>query len=98
MVILTVLSLLDMLGGTALIFRIGGLFAMIFGIFHLSKGIFSLGSSFVNRFWFDWMGIIDLISGILLFLFYDNIYVISSFGFATLAKGAYSLATSSISL
>ena len=94
MVILTILSLLDMVGGTLLAFKIGGIFAIGFGLFHLLKGIFSVGSSVANRYLVDWMGGIDLISGILLFFYSKNVFVLSSFGFITFAKGAYSLALS----
>ena len=94
MVIVAVLSILDILGGSLLIFRIGGLFAIAFGFFHTGKGIFSLGSSFLKRYFFDWMGWVDLITGIGFILFSENVYVLSTFGIATIAKGSYCLAIS----
>ena len=94
--IVAILSFLDVVGGTLLTFQIGGLLAVAFGLFHFFKGLFSIGSSFAMGYLFDWMGWIDLISGIGLFLFSENLFVLSSFGIITLLKGVYSLALSAM--
>ena len=96
MVIVTILSILDLLGGSLLVFKISGLFAIIFGIFHTGKGLFSLGMSFSKRYLFDWMGFVDFITGVGFILFSENIYLLSTFGIATIAKGSYCLAISKV--
>ena len=96
MVIVAILSVLDLLGGSLLLFKIGGLFAIVFGIFHTGKGLFSLGSSFSKRYFFDWMGLVDFVTGIGFMLFSENIYILSTFGLLTLAKGGYCLAISNV--
>ncbi len=94
--IVAILSFLDVFGGALLTFQIGGLLAIAFGVFHTMKGIFSLLSSIGSGYLFDWMGWVDLITGLGLFLFSENIYVLSTFGIITLLKGVYSLALSAM--
>ena len=90
--IVAILSFLDVVGGALLTFKVGGLLAIGFGLYHFFKGIFSIGSSASTGYLFDLMGWIDLISGIGLFFFSENFFVLSSFGIITLLKGVYSLA------
>ena len=90
--IVAILSFLDVVGGALLTFKVGGLLAIAFGLYHFFKGILSIGSSASTGYFFDWMGWIDLISGIGLFLFSENLFLLSSFGLITLLKGVYSLA------
>ncbi len=94
--IVAILSFLDVVGGSLLTFQVGGLLAIAFGLFHFFKGIFSLGSSYAVGYLFDWMGWVDLITGVGLFLFSENVFVLSSFGLITLLKGVYCLALSAM--
>ncbi len=89
--IVVILSILDVIGGSLLMFQIGGTLAIVFGLFHFFKGIFSIASSLSVGYFFDWMGWVDLITGLGLFLFSENVFVLSSFGIITLLKGVYSL-------
>jgi len=63
--LLTILSLLDILAGLLLLFRISFL-ASVVGIIVLLKGISSVLGSIISRNFFDWMGLIDLVVGLTL--------------------------------
>ena len=75
MAVLLLLGILDLLAGVAL--AVSGLvpmhastFVLWVGILVLLKGIYSYLAAAVNDFWFDILGIIDIIVGILLFVVY----------------------------
>lgn len=62
----TILSLIDILAGISLAFP--NFLSFYLGIIILIKGISSVVGSFASGFFFEIMGIIDLITGILLLL------------------------------
>ena len=81
------LALLDILGGICLAFSWIGTLTSLIGLFILVKGLFSIVGSLASKYYFDWMGWIDLIVGMSLI-----------FGFAIpwlwilpILKGSYSL-------
>ena len=78
MALLLLLGILDLLAGAAL--AVSGLvpmqassFVLWVGIFVLLKGVYSYLAAVLNEFWFDILGIIDIIVGILLFSVYFGI-------------------------
>ena len=79
------LSLIDVLAGLTLYY---GLTYISFYLASLMiiKGIYSLLTSISAGYYFDWMGLIDFITGILL---YFNLFNV--FGLITILKGLYSL-------
>jgi hypothetical protein len=81
------LSLLDILTGICLAFSLKGVIISIIGTLVLVKGIFSLIGSIGTRYYFDWMGWVDLISGIMLIF---GIFV-HWFWILPVIKGLYSM-------
>ena len=63
MVIGLVLSIIDVVAGGFLLLH-APVFANYFAFIFLIKGLFSLLSSWSMRYFFDWMGIVDVIVGI----------------------------------
>lgn len=88
-----ILGLIDIMSGIVLIIRPELFFIRILTFFCLGKGIWSLLSSFAMGYFTDWMGAIDTLAGICLFLLMRG----SSFVFFTIVgvvmivKGLYSL-------
>ncbi|MCD6478178.1 MAG: hypothetical protein J7K87_04200 [Candidatus Aenigmarchaeota archaeon] len=67
--LLLILGVIDILAGLCLLYP--SLFSfMIFyvGIIVLLKGLMSFLSSVLNNYWFDWMGIVDIIVGVALLI------------------------------
>jgi len=63
--ILFILGLLDLVAGLVIIFPdFLSFVAFYIGIIILLKGIFSFGTAALNNHWLDWMGAIDIITGI----------------------------------
>ena len=92
-----ILGILDMIAGGLLWMSLGGGFTgsstiMIFAIIFILKGIFSILSGAASGFYFDVLGVMDLITGFFLLL---SIWGIT-FGFffylaiAMIIKGLYS--------
>ncbi len=83
--ILAVLGFLDILVGISLIFP--NFLSFYLGILILIKGIFSIIGSFAVKYFFDFMGFIDLIAGIMLLFSFS----IPWFWILPMIKGIYSL-------
>lgn len=92
MVIGLVLSIIDVVAGGFLLLsapHLANYFAFIF----LIKGLFSLLSSFSMRYFFDWMGAVDVIVGIVFGLMSFGLFFgfYSTIGWIVLLKGIYSI-------
>lgn len=94
--LLLILSLFDMLAGIIVsssshimfpLFIVKSLF-----IYYLLKGTWSVFSSIMNKYFFDWMGAIDVIAAICLYYIYaGNIFdIFSKIGILIILKGIYS--------
>jgi len=93
MVIGIILSVIDILAGGFLLVS-APVFANYLAFIFLAKGLFSLLSSFSMRYFFDWMGFIDVIVGIAFGLMSFGMFFgsYSFIGWIVLLKGIYSLA------
>jgi len=83
--LLAILGFLDILVGISLLYP--NFLAFTLGIIVLLKGISSVIGSFGTGFFFDFMGFIDLIAGIMLIFGFS----ISWFWVLPMVKGIYSL-------
>ncbi len=65
--ILLLLGLLDVIAGISLLYP-GMFFSILFyiAIAVLIKGFYSFGSSVLNNYWLDWMGAVDMVTGIII--------------------------------
>jgi len=90
--IVLILSAIDLLSGSLLLLNLKFFLNYIAGIM-LLKGAFSLLSSLGIGYWFDWMGFIDVISGVALLLFAFGIpaAIFSTLAWIVIFKGVYSL-------
>ncbi|MEM5772307.1 MAG: hypothetical protein QXF15_00470 [Candidatus Aenigmatarchaeota archaeon] len=97
--IVKILSLIDILVGVCIfnpeIFKNAIIYI---GIFIFLKGVYSIICSISSNYFFDWMGIIDLISGIIIFTIligYSSIIqgIITFFWMFPILKGIYSFIT-----
>ncbi len=75
--IVAFLGLLDIFAALILLFPNSPLvgLAFIIGAIHLLKGVFSLLGAFLSGFLFDWMGAVDLLTGIALLFFWNIPYL-----------------------
>lgn len=89
-----ILGLIDIFAGIMLIVMPHFSFLMILGFFCMGKGIWSIFSSFAMGYFFEWMGTLDLITGICLYLLSSGtsfgLFVIV--GITIIMKGLYSMA------
>lgn len=87
-----ILSAIDLLSGSLLLLNLNFFLNYIAGIMIL-KGAFSLVSSIGVGYWFDWMGFIDVISGVALLLFAFGLpaAIFSTIAWIVILKGTYSL-------
>jgi uncharacterized membrane protein HdeD (DUF308 family) len=83
--ILALLGFLDVLCGICLLFP--NPLCFYIGLIILIKGIFSIIGSFAAKYFFDFMGFIDVIAGVILLLNFS----IPWFWLLPLIKGIYSL-------
>ncbi len=83
--LLAILGFLDILVGISLMFP--NFLAFYLGVIALIKGISSVIGSFATGFYFDFMGFIDLIAGIMLIFGFS----IPWFWILPMIKGTYSL-------
>ncbi len=84
---LLILSLLDILAGVFLAVSLKGLVASLIGLIVLVKGLFSLAGSMSEKYFFDWMGWIDMITGVMLIFSLS----VPMFWIIPIVKGVYSL-------
>lgn len=93
--IVLALSIIDILVGFMVInHTLFGFFKnyLIYFIFYfILKGFWSLGTSVGSGYLFDWLGVIDLAIGIVLFLMKSNMSMgfFSIIGWAEVVKGGY---------
>lgn len=87
-----ILSVIDLLSGSLLLLNLKIVLNYVAGIM-LLKGAFSLLSSLGAGYWFDWMGAIDVISGIALLLFAFGVpaAIFGTLAWIVIFKGLYSL-------
>jgi hypothetical protein len=90
MIFVTILNILDMIGGFSLVFDVRFLLYPL-GLFHLLKGGWTIYSSFVQGFPFEVLGGIDFMGGIAMLLL--NWHLSSTYflllGIAMVAKGVF---------
>ncbi|MBU3905151.1 MAG: hypothetical protein KJ906_03320 [Nanoarchaeota archaeon] len=84
------LSILDIISGLVLALNLQGTLVTIIGTIILLKGIYSLITSLIVKYPLDWMGWIDLITGIMIL----TTFSISWFWVVPILKGAYSFISS----
>jgi hypothetical protein len=86
-----ILSVIDMFSGSLLLLNLKFFLNYIAGIM-LLKGAFSILSSLGIGYWFDWMGAVDVISGvaILLFAFGLPASIFTNLAWIVIFKGIYS--------
>jgi len=92
MVIVLILSIIDIVAGGFLLLN-APIFANYFALIFLIKGAFSVLSSFSMRYFFDWMGFVDIIVGIVFGLMSFGLFFgfYASIGWIVLLKGIYSM-------
>ena len=88
-----IVGLLDLLAGILLAFSITGFFSTFFIYFAIIKGIWSIISSVITGYYYDWMGLTDLLIGIgLLLLNFGISHPFFMFvGAVMILKGIYTL-------
>jgi len=103
--LLFILSILDLIAGLLVILSQNFLltsnaFVFYFAIYSLGKGIVSLLTSIAVGYFFDWMGVIDVITGIALFMIHSGsqLGIFKTIGIIILIKGLYSLILSYASM
>lgn len=92
MLIVKIFGTLDLLAGVILLFNIHNPLTNIFVFYCIMKGIWSIISSIAASYYFDWMGLTDLLNGICLLLVRFNIFFPNLFkivGVIMIIKGLY---------
>ncbi|MBU3896783.1 MAG: hypothetical protein KJ697_02515 [Nanoarchaeota archaeon] len=89
MILIPILGLLDIIAGICLALTLKNSIIGMIGMIILIKGISSLLGSFVTKHFLDWMGYIDVITGICLI----SGFVIPYFWLLPIFKGTYSILT-----
>ena len=84
-------ALLDFLGGAAILSKSFAILLLYLAYAHLIKGGFSLFGSILSGYFFDWMGALDVIGGIVLILmnFNINLGFFPTIGWLLILKGTY---------
>jgi membrane-bound ClpP family serine protease len=91
MLFLIFLGILDLTAALSLIFEVKFI-AFWLGLVMLIKGIDSLFSSFLSKYFYDWLGFLDFLTGISLFcLFYGIDLPFKLIGILELIKAFYCL-------
>jgi len=92
MVLVLILSIIDVVAGGFLLLS-APVFANYFAFIFLIKGLFSLLSSFSMCYFFDWMGFVDVIVGIVFGLMSFGLFFgfYTTIGWIVLLKGIYSM-------
>jgi len=92
MVIGLILSAVDVVAGGFLLVN-APVFANYFAFIFLIKGLFSFLSSWSMRYFFDWMGIVDIVVGVVFGLMSFGLFFgfYSTVGWIVLLKGIYSI-------
>jgi len=97
-IVFIILSLLDIATGVLILRNTFNPFIKYMMYFSFAKGGWSIFSSIATGHYFDWMGIIDVIAGMGLFMIYNgaSFYILSTLGTLVVIKGIYSFILSSI--
>ncbi|MBS3055479.1 MAG: hypothetical protein J4452_03245 [Candidatus Aenigmarchaeota archaeon] len=84
-------ALMDILGGLAVLDKNFAVLVAYLAYAHMIKGGFSLFGSLFSGYFFDWMGAIDLIGGIVLLLisFKISFVFFPTIGWIFIGKGIY---------
>lgn len=92
MVIVLILGIIDAVAGGFLLVN-APVFANYFAFIFIIKGLFSILSSFSMRYFFDWMGYVDVVVGIVFGLMSFGLFFgfYSTIGWIVLLKGIYSI-------
>lgn len=96
MFVIIILGILDILSGIVLLtyssFLLFHGFAGYLGAYSLFKGMISFLSSVGMKYYFDWMGIVDIITGVALLLVTRGVSsgIIQTIGAIAILKGLYS--------
>jgi len=94
MVLLLLLGILDLSAALSLIFEVKFL-ALGLGLIMLIKGINSLVSSFLVKYFYDWLGFLDFLTGLaLICVHYEIILPFKFIGILELIKAFYCLVQS----
>jgi uncharacterized membrane protein HdeD (DUF308 family) len=92
---LFMLALFDILSGLLLYFHpvFASDFFIYFSIICLAKGGWSILSAFISKFYFEFLGVLDIVVGIFLFMLYRGISLpfFSIFGVIIILKGIWSM-------
>jgi len=93
MLIVKAIGGLDILGGVLLVLSVST--TPLFAIFFILKGIWSIISSVGSGYYADWMGAVDLLTGIGLYLVLNGITngIFKIVGIAMILKGLYTYAS-----
>lgn len=95
MLLVAFLSMIDIFGGLLVInqhmFQFSKGLIIYFTFYFILKGFWSLGTSIGSGYLFDWLGVIDLVIGIVLLLMNNNIQLSFFYliGWAEIFKGGY---------
>lgn len=93
--LLFILAFADVLSGIFLFFHPTFWFRLFLylGVLSISKGGWSLITAISSHFYFDFLGLLDVIGGLALLLFYYNLTfpLLTVFGIMMMAKGLWSL-------
>ncbi len=86
--ILFLLGLVDIIAGIIMVYpEIFSSVLFYFGFIVLLKGIFSFASSAMKNYWLDWMGIVDIITGMIILFSFSIPY----FYILPISKGFYTI-------
>jgi len=92
---LLILAIVDIFSGLLLYFHPSFLVKPFFylGVICLTKGGWSVLSSFIQRFFFDILGFLDILAGLFLILLYNNISFafFPVFGIMIMLKGLWTM-------
>lgn len=96
MVFLAILGIIDLVAGVLLMFSnnfAGVSLILLMGIIILIKALYSLGTAFAAGFYFDLLGILDLIAAVFLLLAFYGIFFhfFIYIGIMMVVKGFYSI-------
>jgi len=88
-----ILGVVDIIVGVLLITRPEFSFIRFLGLFSLGKGVWSIFSSMIMGYFLDWMGALDVLSGISLLMLHagSSSGIFTILGISILLKGLYSL-------
>ena len=89
--IILIFALMDVLGGLSVLNASFSILVGYLAYAHLVKGGFSFIGSILSGYFFDWMGVVDLVGGIVLLLinFHVTLGFFPTVGWILIGKGIY---------